>query len=93
MAKSFWLSRCDLNTKHFHRVVNSRKKNNTINKLKNQHASWVEKSPELDAIIVEHFNELFKSAPGDLNPVLHCLQPSITTDQMVCYVQQSALMK
>ncbi|XP_031091127.1 uncharacterized protein LOC115996126 [Ipomoea triloba] len=77
-AKSFWHKNGDLNSRFFHNTVKRRRRNNTINKLKNSAGTWVEKGPGLNALILNYFSCLFDTTPGDLTPVLNCIKPRIT---------------
>ncbi|XP_031120872.1 uncharacterized protein LOC116024110 [Ipomoea triloba] len=57
-AKQHWLRGADANTKFFHRYDSSRKKKNTISRLKNESDVWVE-GDELHTVVLDYFHDIF----------------------------------
>lgn len=80
-AKMFWYKGGDNNTKFFHNAVKQRKRNNTIQRLKDDAGNWITQGPELNALVRDYFINIFSSATGDLNPVISCINPKITSTQ------------
>ncbi|KAH9768702.1 reverse transcriptase domain-containing protein [Citrus sinensis] len=55
-----------------------RKKKNNIEKLRNNQGMWCLKPCELDELITEYFQNLFSSSGCICEPVLSCIEPSIS---------------
>lgn len=64
-SKQFWLREGDQNTKFFHNYATGRKKRNQIKKLKDKNGVWKENKDELQQIITEYFEDLFKASGVD----------------------------
>ena len=77
-AKLLWLKKGDLNSRFFHATASTKKKKNTIEKLRNTQGMWVSNTLEIDDLIVEHFQKLFSSGGCFYDPVVSCIEPSVT---------------
>lgn len=64
-SKQFWLREGDQNTKFFHNYATGRKKRNQIKKLKDKNGVWKENKDELQQIITEYFEDMFKASGVD----------------------------
>ena len=67
-----------MNSQFFHASASTKKKKNTIEKLRNNQGMWVSNTLELDDLIVEHFQKLFSSRGCFCDPVVSCIEPSVT---------------
>lgn len=77
-----WMQFGDKNTTFFHAYASERKKRNTIQKLRKEDGSWVEKAEQLKEYISNYFFSLFTSTAGQDNDIiLQSVQPRVT-DQM-----------
>ncbi|KAF1893314.1 hypothetical protein Lal_00001770 [Lupinus albus] len=63
-SRSKWLTEGDSNSKLFHGLVNSRRRNNTIQGLR-INGDWIEDVPEVTQGVHNHFQQLFSE--GNLN--------------------------
>lgn len=61
-TKQFWLREGDQNTKFFHKYASTRRQNNSILGLQDGSGNWVQADSQ---VILQYFNELFASVPGD----------------------------
>ncbi|KAH9727416.1 reverse transcriptase domain-containing protein [Citrus sinensis] len=57
--------------------ASTKKKKNTIEKLRNNQGMWVSNTLELDDLIVEHFQKLFSSGGCFCDPIVSCIEPSV----------------
>lgn len=80
-AKEFWLQDRDNNTKYFHNDVKRRRRNNIITRLKDSVGNWVTEQKDLEALVTQHYLNLFESKRGNMNVVLNCIPHSITQEQ------------
>ena len=60
-----WMKDGDRNTKFFHECASQRKRNNEINRLRNQHGDWVSDKSKMEGMVNNYFYNLFTSS----NPV------------------------
>ena len=67
-----------MNSRFFHATTSKKKKKNTIEKLRNHQGMWCSNPSEIDALIVEYFQNLFSSESCICEPVLACVETSIT---------------
>lgn len=64
-AKQFWLQQGDCNTRFYHRYASVRKKNNCIQRLKDEQGEWRESQEEIQDVVTSYFAKLFKSTELD----------------------------
>lgn len=69
-AKLFWLQVGDLNTKAFHQFAIGRWKQNSITRLKDEHAERKEKGSGIEQVVLSYFRNLFCSKVGKIKAVL-----------------------
>ncbi|KAK6163315.1 hypothetical protein DH2020_000179 [Rehmannia glutinosa] len=60
-GKAQWIHEGDKNTAFFHARATSRKRNNQIVRLKNDHGNWFETPEEIENIALQYFTTLFRS--------------------------------
>ncbi|XP_050222781.1 uncharacterized protein LOC126672876 [Mercurialis annua] len=75
-AKCFWLSEGDSNTRFFHNFANSRRRTNSIDKLRDEDGVWKSSKHEVEGIISRYFENLFSdssSSPIVLDVVVPCV--------------------
>lgn len=80
-AKEHWLKGGDTNTRFFHNSVNRRRRNNTINRLKDDGEVWVEDKRELGVITSQYFKQIFQSISGNSVNFLQDIEGSISDSQ------------
>ncbi|KAH9750457.1 reverse transcriptase domain-containing protein [Citrus sinensis] len=80
-AKALWLKEGDLNSRYFHSMASTRKKKNSIVKLRNAQGVWCADSGEIDTLIRTYFTELFSSNGSNSEAVISSVMTSITAEQ------------
>ncbi|KAM6544160.1 hypothetical protein CsatB_008607 [Cannabis sativa] len=80
-SKQFWLNSGDKNSKYFHSVASSRRRNNTISQLQDNTGTWVNWESGLESVITGYFCELFQSSHINTGTVLDGVRPSVSRDQ------------
>ncbi|XP_052289376.1 uncharacterized protein LOC127899713 [Citrus sinensis] len=80
-AKALWLKEGDLNSRYFHSMASTRKKKNSIVKLRNAQGVWCADSGEIDTLIGTYFTELFSSNGSNNEAVVSSVMTSITAEQ------------
>ncbi|XP_031104893.1 uncharacterized protein LOC116009862 [Ipomoea triloba] len=80
-AKQHWLRGADANTKFFHRYASTRKKKNTITRLKNDLGVWVEHD-ELNDVVLNYFHDIFASnvSTTNLDSFTASITPRVTQE-------------
>uniref|UniRef100_A0A803QGY6 Reverse transcriptase n=1 Tax=Cannabis sativa TaxID=3483 RepID=A0A803QGY6_CANSA len=80
-SKQLWLREGDQNSKIFHAKATSRRRNNLIQKLKNNVGVWVGWEDELPTVVADYFNQLFNYEAMEYRVVVECIQLKITEEQ------------
>ena len=82
-SKQLWLQSGDKNTKFFHASASTRRRNNQINRLKDEEGKWVEWERGLPELICNHFRNLFTAEPTIREEIIECVPQTITDIQNV----------
>ncbi|KAL8112353.1 hypothetical protein AgCh_019886 [Apium graveolens] len=61
-SKQFWLKDGDQNTRLFHKYASSRRRNNTVTKLKDKDDNWRDDVHGVQQVIMEYFENLFTTS-------------------------------
>ncbi|KAH9802749.1 reverse transcriptase domain-containing protein [Citrus sinensis] len=72
-AKSIWLKEGDMNSRYFHAMASARKKQNTIEKLRNAQGQWCTTPEDISEIIHKYFTHIFSSERGSCAAQNHSL--------------------
>uniref|UniRef100_A0A803QGE0 Reverse transcriptase domain-containing protein n=1 Tax=Cannabis sativa TaxID=3483 RepID=A0A803QGE0_CANSA len=80
-SKQFWLRSGDTNSKYFHSLASSRKRQNHIQRLQRDDGVWVDWETGLGGVMLDYFNKLFEASDVDISSVIDEVQPSITDSQ------------
>ncbi|KAH9666707.1 reverse transcriptase domain-containing protein [Citrus sinensis] len=80
-SKTFWLRDGDSNSKYFHAMASSRKRKNTLIKLRNQEGQWCTNLADVNNLICEYFTTLFTAGICSYDDVLNCVESKITDAQ------------
>ncbi|XP_074337163.1 uncharacterized protein LOC141674333 [Apium graveolens] len=80
-SKQLWLQAGDQNSKFFHMYASNRRRNNQINKLKNEEDQWVEWESGLAELMSGYFSTLFTAMDVDWQEVVGCIPTTITETQ------------
>lgn len=80
-SKQLWLQVGEKNTKYFHTSCNKRKRNNHIQKLKNEDGDWVDWSSGLQDLIKEYFQRLFTEEQTQGDVILNCITKTVSEQQ------------
>ncbi|XP_074346352.1 uncharacterized protein LOC141685128 [Apium graveolens] len=64
-AKQFWLREGDQNTRFFHKYASTRRKNNQVQRLKDENGVWRENVEDIQNIITRYFSQLFQVSTKD----------------------------
>uniref|UniRef100_A0A803NTY1 Reverse transcriptase n=1 Tax=Cannabis sativa TaxID=3483 RepID=A0A803NTY1_CANSA len=59
----------------------SNRRNNLIQKLKNNDGNWVGWEDDLPTVVTEYFHQLFTNEDVDFRAVIDCVHPQITAEQ------------
>ena len=74
-----WLQVGDRNTRFFHEKASARSKKNLIVGLLDAEGRWQEDEAKMEDIVVEYYNNLFKSNnPTDCTEILEAVTPKVT---------------
>ncbi|XP_060972141.1 uncharacterized protein LOC133038108 [Cannabis sativa] len=87
MGKRELLREGDQNSKFLHAKATSRRRNNFIQKLKNNDGEWVSWEDDLPTVVTNYFQQVFGYEDVEFGDVLHCLQPRITEEQNVLLME------
>ncbi|XP_012827280.1 PREDICTED: uncharacterized protein LOC105948608 [Erythranthe guttata] len=82
-SKVQWVREGDRNTSFFHAKATTRKRINTVNKIKDNSGFWRDKPEEIEKVISDYFEEIFKSTDPsviEIDEVLECIEPRISGD-------------
>uniref|UniRef100_A0A803Q7A9 Reverse transcriptase n=1 Tax=Cannabis sativa TaxID=3483 RepID=A0A803Q7A9_CANSA len=77
-AKQFWLHEGDQNSSYFHKAASSKKKNNQIEQLKDDHDNWVTWESGLSKVVAECFHGLFASGNTCCTEVIDCVSKVVS---------------
>lgn len=78
-SRALWLKDGDRNTSFFHQKASSRKRRNTVEKIKDHNGNWKEGDVEVGKILRAYFLDLFTSVnPCDLHQVIESVKPRVT---------------
>ncbi|XP_074346913.1 uncharacterized protein LOC141685724 [Apium graveolens] len=80
-SKQMWLQAGDQNSKYFHSFASNRRRNNQIDKLKNEDGQWLEWESGLAELISNHFSTLFTATEVDWQEVVNFIPSTITSTQ------------
>uniref|UniRef100_A0A803PPX6 RNase H type-1 domain-containing protein n=1 Tax=Cannabis sativa TaxID=3483 RepID=A0A803PPX6_CANSA len=80
-SKQFWLNSGDKNSKYFHSVASSRKRNNNISQLQDNNGRWLNWDSGLEHVITRYFQNLFQTSNIDLGTILNKVRPSVSREQ------------
>ena len=76
-----WLCSGDQNTAYFHRSASARKKKNFVEKLKDDHGTWLEEEAQLSGLASAYFSHLFSAEVLNPNPAtIAKVQPRVTDE-------------
>uniref|UniRef100_A0A803PHA9 Reverse transcriptase domain-containing protein n=1 Tax=Cannabis sativa TaxID=3483 RepID=A0A803PHA9_CANSA len=78
-SKQLWLREGDQNSKYFHAMATSRRRNNSIQKLKNNQGDWVDWQHNLSGLMIDYFSNLFSSSSPDIAEVTNAI-PKLVSD-------------
>ncbi|XP_019166693.1 PREDICTED: uncharacterized protein LOC109162446 [Ipomoea nil] len=79
-AKQHWLREADSNTRYYHKYASTRRRKNKIAKLRDRDGTWVE-GDVMSSIVLEYYNNIFKSNGCMVGEVLDFVQPRVTQEQ------------
>uniref|UniRef100_A0A803PVR0 Reverse transcriptase domain-containing protein n=1 Tax=Cannabis sativa TaxID=3483 RepID=A0A803PVR0_CANSA len=80
-SKQLWLREGDNNSKYFHASATSRKKNNSISKLRDSVGNWKGWHDGLSDVIINYFDNLFCSTGFDTSGVINNIPSTVTATQ------------
>ncbi|XP_019175772.1 PREDICTED: uncharacterized protein LOC109171097 [Ipomoea nil] len=79
-AKQHWLREADANTRYYHKYASARRRKNKIVKLKDPEGRRVE-GEVMCSMVLEYYNNIFKSNGNVIEEALDFVQPRVTQDQ------------
>jgi hypothetical protein len=78
-AKVEWLKHGDRNTRYFHACVNSRRRKNNIEKIKDENGQWWSSNEDVGKAFIDYYTNLFSAGrEGDLRPCLQNIDTRVT---------------
>lgn len=77
----------DRNNKYFYTFASNRKRNNQINKLKNEDGQWLEWENGLAELMSEHLSNLFTATRVDWQEVVSYIPTTVTISQNYMLLQ------
>uniref|UniRef100_A0A803NFH1 Reverse transcriptase domain-containing protein n=1 Tax=Cannabis sativa TaxID=3483 RepID=A0A803NFH1_CANSA len=80
-AKQFWLKEGDQNSNYFHKAASTRKSNNLISTLRDEHGNWVTWENGLPQVVANYFNVLFTSSNTSCQEIIDYV-PNVVPDWM-----------
>uniref|UniRef100_A0A803QEL1 Reverse transcriptase domain-containing protein n=1 Tax=Cannabis sativa TaxID=3483 RepID=A0A803QEL1_CANSA len=80
-SKQLWLREGDQNSKYFHAYATSRKKHNSVTKLKDAQGNWIDWKNGLSDVILNYYNDLFCSSATNTSPVTINIPSTVTRAQ------------
>ncbi|XP_062088874.1 uncharacterized protein LOC133795438 [Humulus lupulus] len=86
-SKMLWLKEGDNNSRFFHAATRSRKRNNQIEKLRNSAGDFVDWDHGLQDVMVDYFQDLFRSSATSWEYTVQCINRSISLDQREVMIQ------
>uniref|UniRef100_A0A803PJ09 Reverse transcriptase domain-containing protein n=1 Tax=Cannabis sativa TaxID=3483 RepID=A0A803PJ09_CANSA len=75
-SKQIWLKEGDQNSSYFHKMATTRKRQNNIERLKDDQGNWVDWDNGLQTVVTNYFNSLFQSANTSCQEVIDCVRNS-----------------
>lgn len=82
-SKQLWLKSGDRNNKYFHAMASARKRNNQIQRLKNDAREWKEWNHGLQELISGYFRQLYSSDMPEWDEVIDQIPCTITETQNI----------
>ncbi|KAL0355849.1 UNVERIFIED_CONTAM: putative mitochondrial protein [Sesamum radiatum] len=82
-SKQHWLANGDGNTTFFHSRASTRKRLNTISKLKDSNGVWQEKEEDIQGILLQHFRSVFasnRSSNSSIDEVMDVIPCRVTPE-------------
>lgn len=65
----------------FHVMASTRRRQNTIIRLKDSRGDWISWGNGLEEVIIDYFTDIFKSSSSDFEVVVQRLDPCVSNDQ------------
>ncbi|XP_074373582.1 uncharacterized protein LOC141713919 [Apium graveolens] len=87
-SKQLWFRVGDRNSKYFHWCASTRRRNNQINKLKNDDGQWMEWENGLRDLMSDYCLKLFAASEIDWREVVSYIPTKVTRDQNDMLLQQ-----
>ncbi|XP_060969468.1 uncharacterized protein LOC133036755 [Cannabis sativa] len=79
-SKQLWLREGDSNSKYFHASASSRRRRNSIQRLKDANGVWVDWNGSLPSVMVDYFSSLFTANAVHDDVVLQCVPSAVTSE-------------
>ena len=74
-----WLKEGDRNTKYFHSVASSRRRNNGVLRLQDETGRWHETHGNIEKVFLDYFSDLFKSStPSNMEEIFQVINTRVT---------------
>ncbi|KAK3014543.1 hypothetical protein RJ639_008317 [Escallonia herrerae] len=83
-----WIKDGDRNTKFFHLSTIIRRRQNSIDFIKDKHGNWISSREEIGTCFTEHFSELYKSSNPSFPDDLEGLLPRVLTADDLLRLQE-----
>jgi hypothetical protein len=64
-SKTYWLKDGDTNNKFFHASATSRRRKNTISKLRDASGVWLTSHDDMSSHVQDYFSDIFQARPGN----------------------------
>ena len=80
-SKNTWLKEGDRNTRYFHTIASSRKRNNRVLKLQDEFGRWHETQEKVGRVFMEYFCNIFQTSnPVNMNAIFHVIDTRVTLE-------------
>ena len=88
-SKCQWLEEGDRNTRYFHTVAKSRRRNNKVERILDSNNLWRSTDEEITSIFLEYFSKIYKtSSPTEMEKVFQVTERKVDNEMNVVLLRE-----